>query len=745
MATLERFVANIVGKIHYADLGGKRYIVAPLTLIVPGVLHGSKGPLYYPPEEIARTTTIWNNAPIVVYHPTDDQGEPLSATADGVLDKQGIGLIRNPRFADKLTAEGWFDIERLKVVNKGRGILDSLEGGIPLELSTGLFTDNDDAPADSNYKGKPYTHIARNYRADHLAILPDQVGACSLNDGCGVLVNTMNDVTSIVDAAYAELVENGEQCDTAGMTPGEHERQAVYHEVSASKHRGKRDGLADYHDKQAEKHRELAQQKMSGLPTANAEAVEAAYNRNWPQAKRDKTDKADFAGPNESFPIVDQADVDAASHLVGKAADPEAVKSRIAEIAKRKGLKLPESWADKADNATHPGTTTPLLTTKNEAVMTQEELDNLIGNGGPGSGPHKSSTAAMKATSKSPWLGTHGHHATALEEANKAVAASKSGDHATAAHAHVDAEQAHLSAMTRVKDPSSIGHGGGKAFDAHVTAAKAHSEAAANHFAAYRATHNQEGGDTVKLTQEQRTAIVNSLCTNCACQTNNVWTDEDKPTLNAMADERLVRLAKQRETLTTNEGLVALTAKTLGIQPAELTVNAMPAALQAALDKKKGKGKGKGGDKPTPKDDDDDETVDNDGDEDEPNMNTKSRLTAEEQEDLAFARNEKNKQKQQIVNQLVANTAVENREHVAEMLKIKTLPELRDLLMLQPSPVANRQPTGQAVVNYQGAAGSYGPSLNLTQNQDNDAGPLIPPTINYGAWIAEDCKHRKAV
>jgi hypothetical protein len=32
--------------------------------------------------------------------------------------------------------------------------------------------------------------VARNYRPDHLAVLPDQRGACSLTDGCGVMVNT---------------------------------------------------------------------------------------------------------------------------------------------------------------------------------------------------------------------------------------------------------------------------------------------------------------------------------------------------------------------------------------------------------------------------------------------------------------------------------------------------------------------------------------------------------------------------
>ncbi len=60
----------------------------------------------------------------------------------------------------------------------------------------------------------------------------------------------------------------------------------------------------------------------------------------------------DFAGPNRSFPIADQDDVDSASHLIGKADNPAAVKARIIAIAKRKGLTLPEAWTTKKKQET---------------------------------------------------------------------------------------------------------------------------------------------------------------------------------------------------------------------------------------------------------------------------------------------------------------------------------------------------------------------------------------------------------
>lgn len=169
---------------------GREYIVAPLSMIVPGVLPGSKGSLYYPPQEVARNARGWDGMPITVNHPTDPMtNESLSARKRGVWGRQGIGRVKSTTFNGKLQAEGWFDVKRTAQVDNR--ILAALNRGESIELSTGLFTDNEYAPGSHN--GRPYTHIARNYRPDHLAVLPDQRGACSREDGCGVLVNSGDD------------------------------------------------------------------------------------------------------------------------------------------------------------------------------------------------------------------------------------------------------------------------------------------------------------------------------------------------------------------------------------------------------------------------------------------------------------------------------------------------------------------------------------------------------------------------
>lgn len=187
-ATYSNLVANFSAGVRSETVNGREFLVAPLTLIVPGVLHGSKGPLYYPPHEIAKNVEAWNGMPLVVLHPTRN-GAPISGRDPKVMAESEIGRVYNAKIGSggKLQAEGWFDVESTNRADHTKSIIPRLRKGQPVELSTGLFTQNQ--PKTGVFNGRSYTHVAMNYRPDHLAILPDRKGACSTEDGCGVLVN----------------------------------------------------------------------------------------------------------------------------------------------------------------------------------------------------------------------------------------------------------------------------------------------------------------------------------------------------------------------------------------------------------------------------------------------------------------------------------------------------------------------------------------------------------------------------
>jgi hypothetical protein len=276
----QRLTINFSGRVRQATYRGKVYLVAPMTLINPGVLSGSKGPLLYPPEEIARNARQWNGVPITIYHP-HALGQPVSARHPGILDRQGVGVVRNATANGKLRAEGWFDAERLRRVNPG--VYDRLTKGEPVELSTGLYTENEETSG--TFYGRSYTAIARNYRADHLAVLPDQIGACSIADGCGVLVNrrhSMSLQTKLRVLVNANPQGRNQYTGGAGGGAGIHTTSEIAHRSSqkANKHSSSLHDLSTSDD--------VYKASQAHKTAANAHSVAAEHVRPFSSAVADK-------------------------------------------------------------------------------------------------------------------------------------------------------------------------------------------------------------------------------------------------------------------------------------------------------------------------------------------------------------------------------------------------------------------------------------------------------------------------
>jgi len=192
---LQRVTVNFSSPVRKDKMEGRDYIVVPMVMLTEGVHAGSNGPLYYPPDELSKSVTLWDHKPIIVYHPQVNGG-PVSACDPDILTNRKVGVILHSKYEDgKLKAEAWMEPDRIKVVDSR--ILDSIENNQKVEVSTGLFTDNE--PEEGEWKTETYSAIARNYRPDHLAILPDLKGACSIEDGAGLLQNQVF-ATNIMDS-----------------------------------------------------------------------------------------------------------------------------------------------------------------------------------------------------------------------------------------------------------------------------------------------------------------------------------------------------------------------------------------------------------------------------------------------------------------------------------------------------------------------------------------------------------------
>lgn len=176
---------KVIGVVNYSAKSltrtnylGRDYLVAPVTLIRPGVLNGSQGPILYELDDMEESVDAWNGKPLLLGHPVGRSGmEP------DIIESTGVGWVFNAAVRGKLVAEAWFDIEKTRRLN--RELLTQIEARKPVEVSTGLVVSVEHGEGTDD-RGRPYNRIARHYRPDHLAILVNQVGACSLNDGCGI-------------------------------------------------------------------------------------------------------------------------------------------------------------------------------------------------------------------------------------------------------------------------------------------------------------------------------------------------------------------------------------------------------------------------------------------------------------------------------------------------------------------------------------------------------------------------------
>lgn len=183
---------NRVGKVRKGVLCGKVHDVVPMVMMVEGVLAGCNtgpvtGPLYYPKEALGKFPQAWNNKPVLVNHP---KSETDWSSAD-VLNQQKVGIILNTRFDGKrLRAEAWLDPDLVSSVDSR--VSEAIANKTIMEVSTGLFSEVE--VSNGEFAGKTYDGIVRNIYPDHLAILPDQVGACSVADGAGLLQNQASDV-----------------------------------------------------------------------------------------------------------------------------------------------------------------------------------------------------------------------------------------------------------------------------------------------------------------------------------------------------------------------------------------------------------------------------------------------------------------------------------------------------------------------------------------------------------------------
>lgn len=201
---MEKLRVNAVSRVESADIrhfthNGKPHIMVPsYTLPDNVVMNGG----LYPADEIKESFKSLEGTLAPVGHPTVN-GVFVKAGDAEAINSHYIGVWnKNVSQVDgRVYIEKWIDVEFASKFEQGQQLLEAIEAGRPIHTSTGLVCKRELAVNQAGYKW-----IARDMRFDHDAILFDEPGAATPEDGVGMMVNSDQ---LVVNAICPSLTTNG--------------------------------------------------------------------------------------------------------------------------------------------------------------------------------------------------------------------------------------------------------------------------------------------------------------------------------------------------------------------------------------------------------------------------------------------------------------------------------------------------------------------------------------------------------
>lgn len=188
--------------------GQEHYVIRGAVPIVDSIV--MNGGLY-PAEEINNSYQTMEGKLMPLPHPKID-GKYVSANDPRAINSFHVGAWAQnvSKSGDQVVMDVYINKAVAETKPDGRRLINRLDEMIdgtntdPIHLSTGLLTNKEKKSGES--KGKKYSWIARNMQFDHIAILLDEPGAGTPEEGVGMFVNADGqegevETASLIDAA----------------------------------------------------------------------------------------------------------------------------------------------------------------------------------------------------------------------------------------------------------------------------------------------------------------------------------------------------------------------------------------------------------------------------------------------------------------------------------------------------------------------------------------------------------------
>ncbi|ELX1963012.1 DUF2213 domain-containing protein [Escherichia coli] len=203
-------VVNSASNITTETIDGKPHIVVRgITPVVDDIVMNRK---LYPAAEIEKAYNTLERNPMPLGHPKVD-GKHVSARDVRAVNEYHVGAwLQNVSHKDgKVTGDMYVNRQYAESSDKGKRLINRLDEMLagtnsdPIHISTGLLYSGIAANGES--KGKKYNEIATNMMFDHVAVLLDEPGAGTPEEGVGIFVNSEGDEQQIEVARLTDGID----------------------------------------------------------------------------------------------------------------------------------------------------------------------------------------------------------------------------------------------------------------------------------------------------------------------------------------------------------------------------------------------------------------------------------------------------------------------------------------------------------------------------------------------------------
>lgn len=173
--------------------GEPHYMIASATMPDDIVMNG----LLYPAEEIEASYMGLSGVHAPLGHPVGEDGDFISASTPYAIRHYGVGaqVVNVRRENGRVSHDTAINIAVAKSTDRGKRLLDRIEAmkngdnTKPIHTSTGIYLKKRELPEPQTNQYGEYHGVATNYVFDHNAILLDEIGAATPNEGTGMFVN----------------------------------------------------------------------------------------------------------------------------------------------------------------------------------------------------------------------------------------------------------------------------------------------------------------------------------------------------------------------------------------------------------------------------------------------------------------------------------------------------------------------------------------------------------------------------